>query len=276
MNSISNECGLFFQQYLYSFMKTNLANSQRQIGQSQSLDKYGKLTNKKRQKLSIVIFDWDDTLFPTTTIINNKQDINIQLLDKFGKTLYELFKEWMKIYGSRNIYIVTNSGKDWCLKSLKLLSKMYQIKQKDISKQKLDYFAAIYNSLISLNVRIISAQYLYSTKYPKKPTIWKIKAFKQIIIEHFKNIKCESCHDNIYEIVSIGDSENEYIASYEAKHKLNKYIKRRKSTNNIIRLHRVKLKEKPQINDMIEQMKLLNKEANIMNNECGSITIRYQ
>lgn len=264
----------------------NTANYDNYPGNYEECEEYEEYEEyEERPKLSIVIFDWDDTLMPTTAVINKKhrdRDISSDDLVRFGESLYGLLSTWITIYGKSNIYIVTNAGSEWVFKSLKLMSSIYQtITKNEPEKQEKDYFAAVYNSFRSLNIRIISAQDLYSMKYPQKPQLWKIKAFKQIIIEHFKNIRVNThCgnnnNDNIYEIVSIGDSENEYIASYEAKYKLNKYIKRRKSMNNIIRLHRVKLKKKPSITDMINQMNVLQKEAAIMNTECGSITIRYQ
>ena len=65
----------------------------------------------------------------------------------------------------------------------------------------MDYFAAIYNSLLTLNITVISAQDLYSTEYPQQPLIWKLSAFKQITIQHFMVINKINKYENCQYII---------------------------------------------------------------------------
>ena len=81
-------------------------------------------------------------------------------------------------------------------------------------------------------------------------------------------------NDNIYCIVSIGDSDAEYTASQEAKQMVST-LNRLNRSNNIVRLHRIKLREQPSINEMVKQIKSLTKEADVMLNERGSTSTQY-
>jgi len=240
-----------------------------------------KAAQLKRLKLSIVLLDWDDTLFPTTAIVHQKQDVSVTELQRLGKLLYDTVVKYGSVYGESNVYIVTNAAKDWPAKSLQLCSSICRKKIKPDSdlehELQLDYFSALQEMLVQSDIHVVSAQAMYCEQHRQNPALWKIKAFKQITIEHFKNIKGSCSGDDIlFEIVSIGDSDNEFVASFEAKYKLNKFIKRRKSKNCIIRLHRIKLRKKPTVQEMINQCKLMIDEAAEMHSEPGSVTICYE
>ena len=81
-------------------------------------------------------------------------------------------------------------------------------------------------------------------------------------------------NDNIYCIVSIGDSDDEYVASQEAKQMVST-LNRLNRSNNIVRLHRIKLKENPTINEMVNQITSLMKEVDVLLNERGSTSTQY-
>ena len=120
----------------------------------------------KRVKF-IVIFDWDDTLFPTTAIQQSPSGaMNVEELCKFGKSVYELLEKYIHHFGVDNMRIVTNGTKSWVFKSLKMASDLYRgyfdgatngMEQKGRDQ---DYFAAIYNS-------IVSARDEYAERYPQ-------------------------------------------------------------------------------------------------------------
>ena len=222
----------------------------------------------------MVIFDWDDSMYPTTAFLKKKninttqsyKDIPLELFREFGETLYLTFQTYIKIFGHQNIYIVTNGSVEWVLKSLINSSLFY--KQKFVDKK--DYFAALYNSFLELNITIISSKRLYAYQFPKKPMLWKSKTFCQIAAGQFDI----SSPDRVYIIISIGDSDTEYIAAREAGYLLmekNVFYK----MNNIIRLHRVKLKQKPSISDIIKQLRYLMAEAKNMNEEKGWIDVEF-
>ena len=227
---------------------------------------------KENKKYNLVILDWDDTCFPTTTVVTDKINLTINEIDKFGKCLYELFSILINIYGDNNIYIITNAKKEWVFDSLREISQKYQLLTNNDPN---NYFAAIYNSLLTLNINIISANDLYHKKYPQQPLLWKIKAFKLITINHFKKLnkinKYENCQ---YVILSIGDSEDEFTASLEAKFILKKQIKQNPYNKSEILLHRIKLRDDPTIKQMMQQMMFLKLNAKIIENNKENITLR--
>merc|ERR1719242_727256 len=225
---------------------------------------------------TIVIFDWDDTLFPTTSVVcKQEKHITVGDLQSLGHSIYKMLGKYIETFGANNVFIVTNGSENWVLDSLKEMSRVYQVSFDGIddkNERRKDYWAAIYNSLVSLKLRIVSAKALYSQDHPQQPTLWKTLVFKSIVKEHF-NLYSGS-DNNIYCIISIGDSENEFIASYEAKQMIST-MNRLNRNNNIARLHRVKLKEEPTIQEMVNQIESLMKEADVLQAEKGSVTIQY-
>merc|ERR1719361_2932989 len=225
---------------------------------------------------TIVIFDWDDTLFPTTSVVcKQEKHITVGDLQSLGHSIYKMLGKYIDTFGANNVFIVTNGSSNWVLESLKEMSRVYQVSFQGIDdeqERRKDYWAAIYNSLVSLKLRIVSAKALYSQDHPQQPTLWKTLVFKSIVKEHF-NLYSGS-DNNIYSIISIGDSEDEYVASHEAKQMI-LTMNRLNRNNNIARLHRIKLKEEPTIAEMVNQVASLMKEADTLLDEPGSVTIRY-
>jgi hypothetical protein len=138
---------------------------------------------------TLIILDWDDTLFPTTWL--HKNNINIfnnkkVLYDKFFKhldlLLHKLFIKMIK-YGT--VIIITNALLNWIDITLTLLPNLEQlIKNKQI--------------------QIISARGEYS-HVTKDPEIWKKIAFKNEVNKILEK-------KNINNIISMGDAEYEYYA----------------------------------------------------------------
>lgn len=122
---------------------------------------------------TIIIIDWDDTLFPTTAY--RQQKITPQYLQMLDKTI-------PKLLNFNKTYIVSNASNEWLNKSLDLLplTKQY-IKEK--------------------NIQIISAREKY--QFLKSVEEWKKYCFKDIINKH----NCK-----YYNVLSIGDSIYEYNA----------------------------------------------------------------
>merc|ERR1719361_593075 len=229
---------------------------------------------------TIVIFDWDDTLFPTTSVVcKQEKHITVGDLQSLGHSIYKMLGKYIDTFGANNVFIVTNGSQNWVLESLKEMSRVYQVSFEGLDdsvdsqqERRNDYWAALYNSIISLQLKIVSAKALYGEDHPQQPTLWKTLVFKSIVKEHF-NLYSGS-DNNIYCIISIGDSENEFTASYEAKQMINT-MNRLNRNNNIARLHRVKLKEEPTIQEMVNQIESLMKEADVLQAEKGSVTIQY-
>ena len=133
---------------------------------------YGKAP--KRVKY-LVIFDWDDTLFPTTALISNGgKDIIVKDLLNFGRSVYKLLEEYIARFGAENLFIVTNGKKSWVPNSLKILSDICRAHFEEMNEEmeqkerEQDYFAAIYNTLISSHsIPVISAQEEFAHRFPQ-------------------------------------------------------------------------------------------------------------
>ena len=220
-----------------------------------------------------MIFDWDDTLYPTTAWTHNNELRNASALEllRFGKSMYDVLSVYMQLFGAENLFIVTNAVQEWVFKSLRDCSAMYRRKTRGNEiLSNADYFAAIYNSLVSSDILICSAKDLHSKDYPQQIVIWKTLVFKHIMRRHF-NLYSGS-DNNVYSIVSIGDSEAEFTASFEAKNMLEAQNKLNRN-NNVVRLHRIKLRKQPKVQQMMEQIAMLIRESEALRDQQSSITV---
>ncbi len=164
--------------------------------------------NNTNNHTTLIIFDWDDTLFPTSWMVKNNIDLtnkNTQqkyfiLFSNLDSILYKLLTKLTK-HGQ--IVIITNAVKKWIDMSCVMLPKTYAI--------------------INNNIPVLSARDLYKTQYPNDITQWKKHTFKKLAVET----------DNKYKnIISVGDAEYEFLATinlYDAKahskHKLLKTVR---------------------------------------------------
>ena len=104
-------------------------------------------------------------------------------------------------------------------------------------------FGEIY-SLISRNcITTLSARHFYSKQLPKQPMLWKYYTFNAIINSM-----------NVDTLISIGDSNDEYIASSKVKN----------DSNSIKLLHRLKLIERPAICVMNKQFEQISNSLDIL------------
>ena len=127
---------------------------------------------------TLIIFDWDDTLFPSRWFIDeslSENDKQIKYIDTHISTLLKYFR----IFG--NIIIVTNASLQWIKKCMSMLPKV----KKTIKKY---------------DIQIISARDKYMDA-TSNYTIWKELTFGAIM--------SNSKYNNI---ISIGDSNYEYNA----------------------------------------------------------------
>lgn len=230
----------------------------------------------QRQNRHLVIFDWDDTLFPTTHFLNNfkaaagfyhkekrarsaaTKDITAQDLHRFAKSTYYVMRQYIAVFGAHSIFIVTNAMKGWVMHSLTAMSAIYR--QSDSCDIGLDFFALIKELLLTANVPVISAQYLHARRYPQQPTMWKIFTFKHLAKRHFRLSSRLSSKGAAYVLLSIGDSVSEYVAAFETKRML-ETDNRMNRNDDKFQLLRVKLKTSPSIEHMILQNEHLYKIA---------------
>jgi len=240
----------------------------------------------------VVIFDWDDTLFPTSAWIQRSKlnkSAGLAALRKLGKAVYDLLAYYLKLFGAKNVRVVTNGTKSWVLKSLQQCSQRYRKLCAESEEEKsdsasvstasastaseadADYFAAIYNSFMSLDILVSSARDMHGQDFPQHGASWKMRAFKSIVKRHFNLFS--SSDNNVYSMVSIGDSEDEFVASFETK-RMVETQNRLNRNNNIVRLHRVKLKKHPRLEDILSQIAMLTVEAEALFHAEEPITIR--
>lgn len=130
-----------------------------------------------KKENTLIIIDWDDTLFPSSWI---KDTTNLIKLNDIDHSL-TLLLETMKQLG--NIIIVTNASMSWIEKSKNYLT---------FSRPILD------------DIEFISARDKYSKKYSTED--WKKQVFKDIISKK-----------QYLNVISIGDAHYEYDALLSLK-----------------------------------------------------------
>lgn len=137
-----------------------------------------KTVNKPVNNLStIVIFDWDNTLYPSSAIDDNI--FSTEDIEKLDKIIYKLLNHVMKY---AQVLIITNATKNWVYKCLENLN---------FTRQLID------------DIKIISARDLLSGFNDVKHDVWKVAVFEYIITTYYNSAN---------NIISIGDDIYEYKA----------------------------------------------------------------
>lgn len=135
---------------------------------------------------TLIILDWDDTLFPTTWITSNEINLKNNIdTDKyrgyFAQVDLDLNNLLSKLIQCGTVIIVTNALMNWIKLSITILPKTSNTLNK---------------------IEVISARGDYQTK-SSNPMDWKKLAFESIIQKMEKKIN---------NIISVGDAEYEYNA----------------------------------------------------------------
>ena len=176
---------------------------------------------------TLIIVDWDDTLFPTSWSVKNNINLNdmevrnryLVYFSELDRILYKLLNKLLD-YG--DVSIVTNALPKWITISSDVLpNTKYLLKR----------------------IKIISARQLYQPTHPQMMD-WKKEVFKS-------EISAEVVKKEYLNIISIGDAEYEYNALIE----LNKT-----NTNKKI-LKAVKLMGTPTHETLLDQLEVLTKAA---------------
>lgn len=153
---------------------------------------------------TLIIMDWDDTLFPTDWAIKNNinftsaetRDQYMVYFQELDRSLYKLIKTSMKL---GKVVIVTNALLDWIQISSLVLPNTYHLLKK---------------------IKIVSARGTYKSKSSVMMD-WKMMAFRDVVNSEFSN-------ESLLNVISIGDAEYEYqalIALKEHKKGTKKYLK---------------------------------------------------
>ena len=197
---------------------------------------------KPKQHNSIIIFDWDDTLLPTSFLTpGGVFDENIILSDSDQEKLSTIEHYVSEILNSSvekgNVFIITNAGKGWV----------------EYSANR--FYPSIKNNL--KKIEIISARGEYEKLYPGNSREWKIQAFLTLL--KFVNIKL------VTNIICVGDSLFEMEAGR---------ILASKFTEAFIKT--IKFREAPKLDELIKQLKLVNKQFGAIYSSVKNLTIRVE
>ena len=198
--------------------------------------------NDSQRHNNLIIFDWDDTLLPTSFLLyKNSLDREKKLNEKEQakiKKLEILVKNLLTLSISKgDVYIITNSGEGWVEES----SKNYYPNIKDILNQ----------------IEVISARKDYEQKYPENSKLWKIKSFL--------NLKKRINEELITNIICIGDSAFEMEAG-------------RNLAANFIHavIKTIKFKESPKPDELIKQLNLVLNQFNSIFISSKNLTVRVE
>ena len=206
------------------------------------LKKVWKPLNDSKRHNSLIIFDWDDTLLPTSFLaprgifddeseLNEKDQAKINILEDSVQKLLTL------AITKGDVYIITNAGDGWV----------------DFSAKK--YYPNILELLNKITV--ISAREVYEDKYPEDSKKWKI--------ESFLNLKKKLNDSLITNIICLGDS----IFEMEAGRILaSKFI------HAVIKT--IKFREKPKPEELNKQLNLVLNQFNSIFNSSKNLTVRVE
>ena len=198
--------------------------------------------NDSQRHNNLIIFDWDDTLLPTSflsskNLIDTENKLNEKTQLKISK-LEELVKNLLELSLSKgDVYIITNAGEGWVEDSTK---KFYPNIRDILDK-----------------IEIISARKDYEKKYPNETKLWKIRAFL--------NLKKRLNDYLITNIVCLGDSVFEMDAGkILASNFIHAVIKT------------IKFMESPKPEELNTQLNLVLKQFNSIFSSFKNLTVRVE
>ena len=197
---------------------------------------------KPKKHNCLIIFDWDDTLLPTSFLTKGGifyEDMQLSISEQkkmveLENLVFELLNESTE---KGTVYIITNAGKGWVEYSA-------------------DRFYPRITPLIE-KIKIISARGEYEKEYPGNSRQWKIEAFlrlqKTVDVQLVTNIIC------------LGDSLFEMEAGR---------ILASRFTEAFIKT--IKFRETPKLDELIKQLKLVCKQFSSIYSSIKNLTIRVE
>ena len=197
---------------------------------------------KPKKHNCIIIFDWDDTLLPTSFLTkggNFYEEMELspseqKKMNEIQDLVLELLTETTE---KGTVYIITNAGKGWVEYSAnKFYPKIIPVLDK---------------------VKIVSARGEYEDIYPGNSRQWKIEAF--LMIPNTVNISI------VTNIICLGDSLFEMEAGR---------ILASRFTEAFIKT--IKFRETPKLDELIKQLKLVCKQFNSIYSSIKNLTIRVE
>jgi hypothetical protein len=191
-----------------------------------------------------VILDWDDTLLCTSHLAQQRVEHPSQLSPTLGAGMRELDGRAAKLLATAlelaNVHIVTNSLPAW-----------------------LHYTARAFlphtlKLIDAFQVQITSARATFEDIFPADPQRWKTEAFAEL----FAGVERRTVALNL---VCIGDSRYEMEAADRASACFEKRF-----------VKTVKLKEKPQLEELSKQLLLVEESLRDLVRQTKSMSIRLE
>ena len=197
---------------------------------------------KPKQHNSLIIFDWDDTLLPTSFLTpggifeenmklsQNEKEKILELEEAANKLLTEAVEKG-------NVYIITNAGNGW-----------------------VEYTAKrFYPSILPIlkRVKIVSARGEYEKIFQGNSRQWKIEAFLNLQ----KNLNMKL----VTNIVCIGDSLFEMEAGRIFATKFTEAFTKT-----------IKFREAPKLEELLKQLKLIYSQFSSIYSSIKNLTIRVE
>lgn len=173
---------------------------------------------------TLIILDWDDTLFPTSWVMKNGFDLSNKMnIKKFSIYFSDLDRRLhmllTRLKKCGRVVIVTNALPEWVKTSSSVLTKTAPLVK---------------------NTKVISARKMYQN-IAGNSMEWKKFAFNDELTEMTKRIE-------INNIISVGDAEYEYQALISL-HKNDKKFKKL--------LKSVRLMKNPSYDGLLDQLNVL-------------------
>ena len=199
-------------------------------------------SQKEKTHNSLIIFDWDDTLLPTSFLTpNGVYDETLKLGEKDKEKIAKLEFNILRLLSisieKGNVYIITNAGPGW-----------------------VEYSAErYYPSIVKLlsQITIISARGEYESFYPNDSRMWKIQAF----LTMQKNFDC----DLVTNIICLGDSFIEMEAGHTLAGKFQQAF-----------IKTVKFRESPKPEELNKQLTLVCEQFIGIYSAIKNLTIRVE
>ena len=198
--------------------------------------------NKPKTHNSLIIFDWDDTLLPTSFlspggVFNENILSNENIHKKIEKLENSVLTLLNMAISKGDVYIITNAGSGWVEYSAK----------------------KIYPSVVNIlnKIKIISARGEWERDFPGDIKSWKIQAF--LSLTNKLDVKL------VTNIICLGDSMFEIEAGR---------ILWRKFSEAFIKT--IKFKERPKPEELNKQLAVVISQFNFINSAVKNMTIRVE
>ena len=198
--------------------------------------------NKPKTHNSLIIFDWDDTLLPTTFLTQGGIfNENLLLSDNDQKKIEKLEKSALKLLNMAltkgDVYIITNAGVGWVEFSAK---KFYPSVCEILPK-----------------IQIISARGEWEKDYPGDSRRWKIQTFL--------SLKAKLDTKLVTNIICLGDSLFEIEAGRVLANSFKEAF-----------VKTIKFKEGPKLDELNKQLMLVENQFNSICAAVKNLTIRVE